>query len=238
MVVSCTAEDLRGLDELRLVVVRPTPGGDGLRFRCPVPKCTYLGATLGHAGECLKHLKDSKHDPVGHAKFWRKTLVCFENADGKGILNTRPSLDNAPFAFLEAVAGKPQTAYTKVSAQMSLTLQHMHPAQTRQDTCLACSWGLHAACAAKIACMWWSRHAPAVLEGFVNVMWCLKPCPHKRKTLSTCHTSSATFVNTIHGALKPATHTEHSATKATSLRGCTLRTVNGSARTCKALVQE
>ena len=135
MVTPCLAENLQGLDKLRLLVIRPsvTSANDGLRYRCPVAKCTYIGATLGHAGECLKHLKDCKHDPVGHAKFWRKTFVCFQNADGKGILNTRPCYDSAPFAFIEPGVDKPQTAYTKVRAQRVADFA-VYAAKTTQDT--------------------------------------------------------------------------------------------------------
>ncbi|DBA73585.1 TPA: hypothetical protein ACH3X1_011228 [Trebouxia sp. C0004] len=116
MVNACRPEDLQGLDKLRLLVIRPsvTATSRDERFRCPVPECTYIGATLGHAGDCLKHLKETKNDPVGHAEFWRKTFVCFENADGKGLLATRPCYDSAPFAFMEPGDDKPHIAYTKV----------------------------------------------------------------------------------------------------------------------------
>lgn len=130
MTTACWAEDLRGHDKLRLLVIEPsvTAKGQDRRFRCPVPECTYVGATLGHAGDCLKHLKDTKHDPVGHAEFWRNTFVCFKNADGKGLLNTRPCYDSGPFAFTEPGDDRPQVAYTKVCAQVLLTFLHMQPA--------------------------------------------------------------------------------------------------------------
>ena len=116
-----------------------------------------------------------------HGKHWVLQLwlpcalypVCFQNADGKGILNTRPCYDSAPFAFTEPGVDKPQTAYTKVSAQRVADLA-VHAAKTRHLP-LPCSCGLRAACVAMIMRLWWFRRAHAVLEGTVSVMWRLKP---------------------------------------------------------------
>jgi len=175
MTTACWAEDLRGHDKLRLLVIEPsvTAKGQDRRFHCPVPGCTYVGATLGHAGDCLKHLKDTKHGPVGHAEFWRNTFVCFKNADGKGLLNTRPCYDSGPFAFAEPGDDRPKVAYTKVCAQVLRNLS-AHAASHMQNTSLACSWGLRAACVQQVTHLW-SRRARAVPEDSVSATWCLKP---------------------------------------------------------------
>ena len=139
-----------------------------------------------------------------HGKDWVLQLwlpcalypVCFQNADGKGILNTRPCYDSAPFAITEPGVDKPQTAYTKVSAQRVADLA-VHAAKTRhlplldmqpkQDTSLCCTcsqnktppfalqlWASCSLCSDDHASVV-VQTSHAVLEGTVSVMWRLKP---------------------------------------------------------------
>lgn len=103
--------------DLRLCIIKPvvTATDPEQRYRCPVQGCLFLGSTISHASDCLKHLVDPKYDIDAHSKFCEKTLVCFLNADGKPALHSKPAV---PAAFSTFDAQDPQQktqhAYMKV----------------------------------------------------------------------------------------------------------------------------
>ena len=111
--IPCSKEQLQATD-LGLVVIQPsiTPSDQEPRFRCPVESCTYIGATLGHQGDCLRHLLDPKTVSVHHSLL-SGNLVTFCNAEGRPLLNTRPSVQSA-FAYLDCDMDKLPLAYMKV----------------------------------------------------------------------------------------------------------------------------
>lgn len=107
----CSKDELQATD-LCLFVIKPsiTATDPEHRFRCPVGSCTYIGATLGHQGDCLRHLLDAKAAVTHHA-FLLANLVTFCSAEGKPLLGNKPSAKTA-FAFLGG--DKSQYAYMKV----------------------------------------------------------------------------------------------------------------------------
>ena len=109
----CSKEQLQATD-LGLVVIRPSIASSDQepRFRCPVESCTYIGATLGHQGDCLRHLLDPKTVSV-HNSILADNLVTFCNAEGKPLLNTRPSVQSA-FSYQDYDVDKLLLAYMKV----------------------------------------------------------------------------------------------------------------------------
>ena len=111
----CTKEQLQGND-LDLIVIEPTISATDpeRRFRCSVPDCTYIGSTVGHPGDCLRHLTDPKvADDGRHKKAFASTLVTFQNAEGKPVLNSK-AITTSAFVFLEGPGTKPRYAYMKV----------------------------------------------------------------------------------------------------------------------------
>ena len=125
----CTKKQLQGTD-LSLIEIKPTSSATDpeQRFRCPVAGCPYIGSTLGHPGDCLRHLLDSKGaDGDAHKKMFAGTLVTFLNAEGKPVLNSKASTQPA-FVFGDGRVTKPQCAYMKVCVEARPLFD-----QTKQD---------------------------------------------------------------------------------------------------------
>lgn len=109
----CDERQLLGTD-LSLAVISPSRsvGHSEPRFRCPVEGCSFLGTTVNHPSDCLKHILDPKQDVAAHSRFLSKRLVTFRTAEGKPALHSRPSVP-AAFSYSSA-SGAVQHAYMKV----------------------------------------------------------------------------------------------------------------------------
>lgn len=115
----CTEQWLCGLD-LKLLLVTPSaPATDQEpRYRCPLKECQYLGATLTHPGDCLRHILDPKvGNRAAHNQLLTNSVVSFRNAEGKPVLSSKPNVPAALLYFEGAGIndGKPQCAYLKVT---------------------------------------------------------------------------------------------------------------------------
>lgn len=178
--VPCDEAQLQGCD-LKLVVIVPTrsPRDGELRYRCPVERCPYLGATLNHARDCLLHMIDCKSEVAAHDAFWDKTLVCFRNGDGKPALHSKPTVQPA-WVFRDAADPQKRTqhAYSKVRHGPAAVTGVPRRGFLSTVTFVVCGRRSckGAVCVPrKLSCQWCS-HARAVPEGSARSMLSLKPC--------------------------------------------------------------
>ena len=117
----CTKKQLQGTD-LTVIEIRPTrlATDPEQRLRYPVAGCPYIGSTLSHPGDCLRHLLDPKGaDGDAHKEMFADTRVTFLNAEGNLVLNNKASTQPA-FVFGDGRATKPQCAYMRVCVEECL----------------------------------------------------------------------------------------------------------------------
>ena len=110
----CSESILQGCDlVLRVIVPSRRPEDEEYRYHCLVDSCPYIGATLHHPSDCLKHLLDPKHKTVEHKALWDDSLFCFRSLESKPVLHSKPDVASA-FAFFQEGSQKTQHAYMKV----------------------------------------------------------------------------------------------------------------------------
>lgn len=115
-VTVCTEKTLLGPDlQLCCIEAAGTEKDPEKRYRCPVPHCSYIGARLSHAGECLKHMLDPRHSPAEHHRFLVNKLICFYTAEGKPALYSRTATQNAFSFWPDRQPSSKALAYMKVS---------------------------------------------------------------------------------------------------------------------------
>lgn len=115
-VTACTENQLLGQD-LELCIVQPagTEQNPEQRYRCPIRSCSYIGARVNHAGECLRHILEPRQGVAEHHRFLSNKLVCFYNAEGRPALCSRTATQSA-FSFLpDKQPHLKALAYMKVS---------------------------------------------------------------------------------------------------------------------------
>ena len=195
---SCGEKQLLGRD-LSLCFISPTSteNGSELRYRCPVPGCSYIGARVNHAGDCLKHILDSRQMVDEHSRFLVDKLVCFQNADGKPALHSKPVVPSA-FSFqLDEEPSSKALAYMKVSTHVLPSLLTRHIVKA-----CCCRLGASAACVPTSP----YKHAHAVLKASVQTMRYQRhtmQCTPSAMENAKC--SSATSASTTLTGYKPAT---------------------------------
>jgi len=165
-------------------------------------KCltSFEDTTLGHTGDCLRHLLDPRQDGVNHRRFLSNSLVSFRSAEGKPALHSRAAV---PAAFAYYSNGDPQArqhAYMKVvvhACACSLPI----PASETMVT--ICRWGVLAVCVQRNLC----RHVHAAQRASVMSIKYEKQSMPLRQCLSMdVRCSSALSANTTHPTLWPAIH--------------------------------
>ena len=124
---SCGEKQLLGRD-LSLCLISPTSTDidPELRYRCPVPNCTYIGARMKHTGECLKHVLDPRQMATEHSRFLVDNLVCFQNADGKPALHSKSVVPSAFSFLLDKDPSLKALAYMKVSNWLHRASIYIH----------------------------------------------------------------------------------------------------------------